>query len=201
VNGRDSVEELILRSPLIEFETCKALADLVDRRIVREATPEEIARQLSRETEGTSVLRRPVAIPWLAIPVAAVLAFAMIMIPFNTGNPIARFRTEVWDSLALHGLSWLRLVRISRTAETYYALEGLYPESAADLLDAGYATDVSDPWRRPYHLTTHEGRLVVTGTDAKGDPAPSLTIIRNLAMEPDEPVGGHRNRPGVRLLE
>jgi hypothetical protein len=130
-----------------------------------------------------------------------VLAFALIMIPVITGKPIARFRTEVWDSLALHGLSWLRLVRISRTAETYYALEGLYPESAADLLDAGYATDVSDPWRRPYHLNTHEGRLVVTGTDAKGDPAPSLTIIRNLAMEPDEPVGGHRNRPGVRLLE
>jgi len=201
VNGRDSVEELILRSPLIEFETCKALADLVDRRIVREASPEEVARQLSRETEGLSELRRPAAIPWLAIPFAAVLAFALIMIPLSAGNPLARFRAEVWDGLALHGLSWLRLVRISRTAETFYALEGLYPESAADLLDAGYATDVSDPWRRPYHLTTHEGRLVVTATDAKGDPAPSLTIIRNLATEPDEPAGKQRNRPGVRLLE
>jgi 1,4-dihydroxy-2-naphthoate octaprenyltransferase len=201
VNGRDSVEELILRSPLIEFETCKALADLVDRRIVREATTDEVARQLSRETEGPAEIRRPAPVPWLAIPAAALLAFALIMIPLDAGNPVARFRPEVWDGLALHGLSWLRLVRISRTAETYYALEGLYPESAADLLDAGYATDISDTWRRPYHLTTHDGRLVVTGTDANGDPAPALTIVRNLASEPDNTPGGHRQRPGVRLLD
>jgi len=201
VNGRDSVEELILRSPLIEFETCKALADLVDRRIVREATTEEVVRQLNRETEGPAEIRRPAPVPWLAIPAAALLALALIMIPLNPGNPVARFRPEVWDGLALHGLSWLRLVRISRTAEIYYALEGLYPESAADLLDAGYATDISDPWRRPYHVTTHDGRLVVTGTDANGDPAPALTIVRNLASEPDSEAGGHRQRPGVRLLD
>ena len=201
VNGRDSVEELILRSPLIEFETCKALADLVDRGIVREATQAEIARSLSRESTRSAEPRRPVSIPWLAIPAAAVLAFSMAMIPFNSGNPIVRLRPEVWDGLVLNGTSWLRLVRLSRTAETYYALEGLYPESAADLLDAGYASDVSDPWRRPYRLSTREGRLVATGTDAKGDPAPGLTIVRNLAMEPDEAADGARTRPGVRLID
>ena len=201
VNGCDSVEELILRSPLIEFETCKALADLVDRSIVREATQAEIARSLSRESTLSAEPRRPVSIPWLAIPAAAVLAFSMAMIPFNSGNPIVRFRPEVWDGLVLNGTSWLRLVRLSRTAETYYVLEGLYPESAADLLDAGYASDVSDPWRRPYRLSTREGRLVTTGTDAKGDPAPGLTIVRNLAMEPDEAADGARTRPGVRLID
>jgi hypothetical protein len=201
VNGRDSVEELILRSPLIEFDTCKALADLVDRRIVREATQEEIARALSRETTLTAEPRRGVPIPWLAIPAAALLAFSIAMIPFNSGNPIVRFRPEVWDGVVLNGLSWLRLVRLSRTAETYYALEGLYPESAADLLDAGYTADIGDPWRRPYRLSTREGRLVATGTDAKGEPAPALTIIRNLAMEPDDAADGARTRPGVRLLD
>ncbi|HOC42100.1 MAG TPA: DUF4388 domain-containing protein [Thermoanaerobaculales bacterium] len=201
VNGRDTVEELILRSPLIEFETCKALADLVDRRIVRQASPEEIARQVSRDAAATPELRRSAPIPWLAIPLAAVLAFSVAMIPFNAANPIVRFRPEVWNGIVQQGVSWLRLVRLARTAETFYALEGLYPESAADLLDAGYLSDVSDPWRRPYRLSTREGRLVASGTDAKGEPAPALTISRNLAMEPDEAVGGSQTRPGVRLLE
>ena len=31
VNGKDSVNEIILESTLIEFETCKALAELLDR--------------------------------------------------------------------------------------------------------------------------------------------------------------------------
>jgi hypothetical protein len=201
VNGRDSVEELVLRSSLIEFETCKALADLVDRRIVREATPEEITRALSRETTLSAEPSRHAAIPWLAIPAAALLAFSVAMIPFNTGNPVVRFRPEVWDGIVLNGVSWLRLVRVSRTAEIYFALEGLYPESAADLLDAGYATEVNDPWRRPYRVSTRDGRLIATGTDARGDPAPALTVIRHLAMEPDEGADGEGARPGVRLLD
>jgi hypothetical protein len=168
---------------------------------LREATPEEIARALSRDTTFAAEPRRGVPIPWLAIPAAALLAFSIAMIPFNSGNPIVRVRPEVWDGLVLNGLSWLRLVRLSRTAETYYVLEGLYPESAADLLDTGYSADISDPWRRPYRLSTREGRLVVTGTDAKGEPAPALTIIRNLAMEPDDTASGARTRPGVRLLD
>ena len=201
VNGRDSVEELILRSPLVEFETCKALADLVDRRIAREASQEEIVRQLSRDATVPPEVRRSTPVPWLAIPLAAVLAFSVAMIPFNTANPIVRFRPEVWNGIVQQGVSWLRLVRLARTAENFYVLEGLYPESAADLLDAGYLSDVSDPWRRPYRLSTREGRLVVTGTDARGDPAPALTISRSLAMEPDETGGGAQTRPGVRLLE
>jgi hypothetical protein len=201
VNGRDSVEELILRSPLVEFETCKALADLVDRRIAREASQEEIVRQLSRDATVPPEVRRSTPVPWLAIPLAAVLAFSVAMIPFNTANPIVRFRPEVWNGIVQQGVSWLRLVRLARTAETFYVLEGLYPESAADLLDAGYLSDVSDPWRRPYRLSTREGRLVATGTDARGEPAPALTISRSLAMEPDETGGGAQTRPGVRLLE
>jgi hypothetical protein len=201
VSGRDSVEELILESPLIEFETCKALADLVDRRIIREATQEEIARQLRRDTAPVPAARRGIAFPWLALPLAALLAFSLWMVPHNRFNPAATARSEIWEDLVLESVSWLRMVRLERTAESYFALEGLYPESAADLLDAGYADDIGDPWRRPYRLTSRDGRLIVTGTDAAGEPAPSLTISRYLALEGDEAVAGAANQPGVRLVE
>lgn len=201
VNGTDSVDELILESPLVEFETCKALADLLDRRIIRQASLDEVARQLSREASIPSEPRAGVQIPWLALPLAVLLVFSLLMMPFNPVNPLVRFRSEIWDGVVLEGLSWLRMVRLSRTAEVYFALQGLYPESVADLLDASYAGDVGDPWGRPYRLSTREGRLIVTGTDARGEPAPALTVSRELAMEPDAAVHGSRNRPGVRLLE
>ena len=40
INGTDSVNEIILESTLIEFETCKAVAELLGRGLIREATPE-----------------------------------------------------------------------------------------------------------------------------------------------------------------
>ncbi len=201
VNGRDSAEELILESPLIEFETCKALADLVDRRIIREATQEEIVRQLRRDTGPVPAARRKISVPWLALPFAILLVFSVSMVPHNKLNPVATVKTGVWDRLLLESVSWLRMVRLERIAESYFVLEGLYPDSAADLLDAGYASDIGDPWRRPYRLTSRDGRLIVTGTDAAGDPAPSLTISRYLAMEGDEAFMGVRNQPGVRLID
>jgi len=51
INGKDSVNEIILESTLIEFETCKAIAELLDRGLVREATQEEIAREMRRGLE------------------------------------------------------------------------------------------------------------------------------------------------------
>jgi hypothetical protein len=93
------------------------------------------------------------------------------------------------------------MVRLERVAESYFALEGLYPESAAELLDAGYASNITDPWNRPYRLTVRDGRLIFTGTDPRGEPEPALTISRFLALEGDEVATGSPDQPGVRLLD
>jgi len=202
VNGQDSVEEVILESPLIEFETCKALADMVDRKIVREARQEEILRGFSHDDlVSPPSTRRKAAFPWLAIPLIGMLVLALLVMPQNKLNPSFRLTSTVWDQEVLTSLSWLRMVRLERVAESYFVLEGLYPESASDLLDSGYVRDINDPWRRPYRLTSHDGHLIFTGTDPHGDPAPSLTISRHLALEGDDGAAGPRDRPGVRLLD
>ena len=202
VNGQDSVEEVILESPLIEFETCKALADMVDRKIVREARQEEILRGFTQnDLLSSPPTRRQASLPWLALPLAAMLALGLFVMPQNPLNPGFRMRSTVWDEMVLSSLSWLRMVRLERVAESYFVLEGLYPEGASDLLDAGYAKNINDPWNRPYRLTSHDGQLIFTGTDPHGDPAPRLTISRHLALEGDELTAGPHDRPGVRLLD
>jgi hypothetical protein len=201
VDGRESVDELILESPLVEFETCKALADLVDRRIIRAATKDELARNLRQDTAPVATVRRGVSLPWLAIPLAALLAFSLYMMPHNRANPALYFGENVWNRIIINSHSWLRMVRLERLSESYFVLQGLYPDNASDLLDAGYAADINDPWNRPYRLTVRDGRLILTGTDANGEPAPALTISRFLALEGDEVSAGTPDQPGVRLLD
>jgi hypothetical protein len=202
VSGRDTVDEIVLESPLIEFETCKALADLVDREIIRESSQEEVVRQLRRDgSSPTRTVRRPIALPWLAIPFVALLVFSFTVIPHNRMNPSFHDGGMLWQRYVLESTSWLQLVRMCRTAESYFFLEGLYPDSVSDLVDRGYAGLANDPWGRPYRLATEERRLIVSGTDAVGEPSPMLTVSRRLAWEGDVADLEPHNIPGVRLLD
>jgi len=204
VNGRDSVAELILESPLIEFETCKALADLVDRGLIREATQEEIARSLAREVEP---LRRPsvgtAAIPWLAIPFLVLLGFSLTVMLHNPLNPGITEGPGLWDRVVRVSGSWMRMDRLARDAERQFLINGLYPEGVGDMVESGLASaaDTLDPWERPYRMVTRGTRLLVTGSDSEGQPMPLLIITRPLAWEGD--VGGQAlsDRPGVVLLD
>jgi hypothetical protein len=202
VTGNNTVREIILESPLIEFETCKALADLVDRGIIREATQEEVVRHVAREVEPVKAPRRGLALPWLAIPAAALLFLVVLSIlPGNPSNPGLRLRRLVWDRYVLETVSWQRMGQLSRAAEAYFFLHGLYPESVTDLITGARSVAVTDPWGRPYRLNTSDDRLSVAGTDAAGEPASSLTLTRNLAWEGDVTRLELRDRPGVRLLD
>jgi hypothetical protein len=202
VSGRDNVQEIIMGSPLIEFETCKALADLIERGIVRQAGHDEVARQLRRgETAPARPAQRTTALPWLAVPFAALLVFAATVIPHNRMNPAFHGAEMLWQRYVFESASWLQLARLCRTAESYYFIEGLYPESVSELVDGGYASLVNDPWGRPYRLATRDRRLVVSGTDALGEPSPMLSLKRRLALEGDPTDLEPRNTPGVKLLD
>ena len=204
VNGRDSVAELVLESPLIEFETCKALADLVDRGLIREATQEEVARSLAREVEP---LRRSSvgtgAIPWLAIPFLVLLGFSLTVMLHNPLNPGITEGPGWWDRVVRVSRSWMRMDRLLRDAERQFLITGLHPDGIEDLTASGLVSSSTtlDPWGRPYRMVTRGTRLLVTGSDRDGEPMPLLILTRTLAWEGD--VGGVsvNDRPGVILIE
>jgi len=202
VDGRNSVNDIILESPLIEFETCKALADLVDRSLVREARPEEVARHLAREHKPAESTRRSLALPWLVVPFTVLLVFAVSIIPQNPNNPGFRLKRSIWDPYVKTCVSWLQIGQISRAAEAYFFLRGLYPESTGDIVSGEVpSVPVTDPWGRPYTLSTSGDVLVVSGADASGMPAPVLSQTRHLAWEVDSAKIDSQNRRGVRLLD
>ena len=203
VNGRDSVSEIVLESPLIEFETCKALADLVDRGLIREATREEVARSLAREVEparrasvGTG------AIPWLALPFLVLLGFSSTVMLHNPLNPGITDGPGLWDRVVRVGRSWMRMDRLAHDAERQYLITGLYPEDVDGLVESGLVkpSAATDPWGRPYRMVTRGTRLLVTGSDAAGEPLPLLILTRSLAWEGDPEADATGVRPGVVLI-
>ncbi len=200
-NGADSVAEIIFESTLIEFETCKAIAELLDRGLIREATQEEIAREMRRGVESIKPPRWSVAsLPWLAVPFLVLLGFSLMIIPRNPINPGFTLRDDFWNRYVLQSLSRISLDRVARQAEAYFLLNGTYPEDADQLAAESPGRIPLDPWGRPYRLVTRGGKLLVTGSDGSGQPIQSLILTRYLAWEPG---GGRVERstgPGVVLI-
>lgn len=202
VNGRDSVNEIVLKSRLIDFETCKALAELLDRGLIREATPEEVVDEFSREF--VPVRRSGVglgAVPWLALPFLVLLGFSLSVMPRNPLNPSFSPRSDVWNRYVLETVSWFRLTHLLRSAETTYLLTGVYPDSPRALMRAAAVSprSVTDPWGRPYRMVVRGHRILAAGTDSRGEPISKLLLSRDLAWE-GAPEGEHQG-PGVILLE
>jgi hypothetical protein len=202
VNGTNTVGEIILESTLIEFETCKALAELLDRGLIREATQEEVARELRRGVTLTSSARFSLgSLPWLAVPFLVLLGFSLTVIPRNSLNPAFELRNKIWSQGVLESLSWIALDRVASEAETSYYLSGIYPTSIDEVGATPSRQVADDPWGRPYRLVTRGGKLLVTGTDATGQPVQRLILSRGLAWEGTHERGERPQGPGVRLID
>ena len=201
INGRDSVSEIILESVLIEFETCKAIAELLDRGLIREATQEEIAREMRRDVEMPKTPRWTLAsLPWLAIPFLILLGFALMIVNRNPVNPGFSLREELWDRCVLQSASWISLDRVAQQAETAFYLDGVYPENADQLAREYPGTVPLDPWGRPYRLVARGEKLLVTGSDRNGQPVQSLILSRHLAWEGTGDRADRPEGPGVQLV-
>lgn len=201
VNGRDSVTELILESPLIEFETCKALADLVDRGVIREASQEEIARSLSRQVVPVQSRRIGMdSIPWLAIPFLVLLGFSLTVMTHNPLNPGLRLGSQTWDRFVQISRSWYRMAGLAADAEAYYLLNGLYPDGIEELVEGQLVAPrrAEDPWGRDYRLVTRGRTLLITGADGDGQPVPALILSQSVPWEGDQAQRG--SGPGVILI-
>lgn len=204
VNGRDDVHEVILASPLIEFETCKALAELLDAGLIRERTSHEIAEVdlLDEPIRGPTRRRRVVGgFPWLALPFLVLLGFAITVMVRNPLNPAFTLRDGIWNRYVVETQSWLRMDWLARMAEVEFFLQGVYPATLDDLEPLGLDPSLTkDPWGRPYRIAIRGDRLMFTGSDSTGQPVSALIQSRSLAWENEMAEAGSRQVPGLILL-
>ncbi len=188
INGRDSINEVVLESPIIEFETCKALTELFAKGLIREASQEEVAQSLRQDTveeevdEGFSLA----SIPWLAVPFLVLLGFSLTIMAHNPLNPSLAVVRKIQGSRFVDGAAWYWANQVSQAAETTYFLNGMYPEELDELVEGGALQDfkVMNVVGRRFRLATRGGKLMVTATEADGAAtAAPLILSRGLAWE------------------
>ncbi len=202
VNGHDAVSEIILKSELIDFETCKALAELLDHGLIREATPEEVTQELSRAQEPVRPKGFGIgAVPWLVVPFLILLGFSLSVMVQNPLNPAFHLKSRLWNGFIVENISWYRLRHLLMTAETAYFVTGVYPDTPQDLVRTSMLRpgDIVDPWGRTYLLVVRGHKLLAAGTDKRGEPVPKLLLSRGLAWESATAHAG--GGPGVVLIE
>ncbi len=201
INGVDTVNEIIFASTLIEFETCKAIAELLGKRLIREATQEEVAREMRRGIEIVKPTGWSYAsLPWLAVPFLVLLGFSLTIMPRNPANPGFDLRESLWDRYVLQSLSWITLDRVADRAESFYYLSGIHPDDAEHLATGIQGQVPRDPWGRGYRLVNRGERLFVTGSDGAGQPIQALILSRHLAWEHGGEWIDRNAGPGVLLL-
>jgi len=201
VSGKDTVNEVVLQSPYLEFETCKALAELLDNGLIRESTPEELARELSAEVEPVKGRTfRLAEIPWLAALFLALLGVSISIIPQNPLNLVSHKDGSLLSRYLFPGVSWFQMRRILDASDAYILTRGIPPQSLKSLVEAGLLSEEQaiDPYGRPYRLVIRGHGAVVAAIDAGGQPVPRSILSRAFPWEGPEADGGAG--PGVILL-
>lgn len=177
VDGRATVQEIVDRSSLGEFDVYRILYELTNRNLV-EVTSEE-------ETDAAAGGRRMRA--WtshvlrIALGGAAVLSVLTLQhnpyTPWNLG--LAGAEVDMLKTYA----SRARLGRVDRALRLFYLDLGALPDRLERLSDRDYLAerDLRDPWGREYRFETAPGGYRLVGLDAEGRPHEALTLTHRFS--------------------
>ncbi|MCB1049283.1 MAG: DUF4388 domain-containing protein [Acidobacteria bacterium] len=161
-----AVQQIVERSRLNEFETCRALYDLIESGFVQKVK-EEIFEKEVRIVEESKHL--PLWIPAVLIVVLGLISFLLAWNPLNSWVPLRTYRDK---SDFFNSSSQIRLHRIENALERYYIANGSLPNRLDVLERNGYlaAGDALDPAGRPYSYKIHpdDMRYTLFGTDYEG---------------------------------
>jgi hypothetical protein len=161
-----TVDRIVDLSRLGEFETCKALQNLVHHGYLRAVAPARsrrgavgaYARDLRHRTRTWVV--RGVTTGAIAIALAG-LAFWVdqrTVVPGGGG-----IDTALRDNVAPRYLARYQLARLRGALDVFRVEKGQYPERLEDLVEVGLASprDLRYPWSRPYHYRRQPGGTFV----------------------------------------
>ncbi len=179
VDGARSVQGVIDATGMGDFDTCKALFDLLSRSIIaptgRGAT-----------TQGGATMREERARPVVGYAIAAVaLALALAGAAFQLKAPFGVVGRPplLHDTLELYleAASRARLDRLDRALEAFRLANGTPPGTLDDVVAAGLVDKsfLKDPWARPYHYEVAGQGYALNAVDDAGKAIDGTLIQRS----------------------
>jgi hypothetical protein len=228
IDGRHSVQDILDRAFVSDFDGFKAFGELIDRHLLVEgpAEPErtfeeEPAPHLEPRAEAWAppARVRPGAgaargrggmatLAWLML--IGIAAGAFLLLTRNPVNVFMRPHREARETSSfLKAVSLDRLVGIERAVRVFYDSTGRYPRSLDDLVASGILNEslVRDPWNRRYRyiLRSEDGKFGLYGRNSVGEIDLDLSFDRSLAPVSDALIPTTRRAPevapGVQVIE
>lgn len=203
VDGTMSVSDIVEVSRLSEFDTNKALYELLTRDLIEEvrgATAEAVLAQATPVDE-IEVAETPVPLPLVLILVA--LALASLATSFR--NPANRLGPFLGGTSAVNetrkAISMQRIEAIGTAVDKFNDTRGQLPFELKELvphyIDASF---LRDPWGNAYNYIPSAERYLVIGFTREGKPDTDLFLSRVIGA----PAPATTSKPqtgGIRLIE
>jgi hypothetical protein len=164
-NPGRTAERIVDLSRLGEFETCKALANLVNRGFLGQLAPARRTRTVGAYARGWKERVRA----WLlraasTFAIAAALGGLATWIDQRALAAAGPEGAPVHDDAPRRFLARYTLERLRGALEVYRLERGEYPQSLSDLVEAGLVAqrELSFPWREEYfYRRSPAGRYVL----------------------------------------
>ncbi len=180
VDGRRSVRQIADLLPIPEFETFRALSEMLARNLLERVEAARPGAGAAGAVQG----RTTRILGWLGkLGLALTLALVLAGLPANRFTPWqALGRSAASERLRLHA-AMARLEQIEKAVQVFYLDTGSFPQEAAALVRYGYLgpSALVDPWGRPYRFTLSTGGYQIVGLDAAGEGRPELTVSRSFS--------------------
>lgn len=187
VDGTMPVSEIVEVSRFSEFDTNKALYELLTRDLIEEVRGQSAAFALDQATplDEDEVAETPVPLPLVLALVILALASLITSFknPLNGLRPLTGGLSPVAE--ARKAISMQRIEAIGQGIEKYNEAHGRLPGQLSDLVPHYVdRTMLHDPWGYEYRYLQRPERYLVIGFTGGGKPDPDLLLARALGASP-----------------
>lgn len=205
VDGTMTVGDIVEGSRFPEFDTNKALYELLTRDLIEEVKGASAAAVIEQATpmDETEVAETPVPLPLVLL--LLVLAIASLMTsfknPLNALRPLTDRNAPTVVADVRKAISMQRVEAIGQAIEKYTSVHGMLPKELEDL--APHYIDGSllhDPWGNAYKYLQRPERYLVIGFTSSGKPDPDLLVSRAFGG-PAAPATQTPQTGGIQLIE
>jgi len=206
VDGTMTVRDVLELSKFSEFDTAKALYELLTRDLIEEVRGSAAAAVLAQVTplDETEVAETPVPLPLVAVlALLAILSIATsFRNPLNSLHPLGTAQRASSLTETRKAISIQRIEQIGEAVEAYSLVNGHLPPRLLDLTPVYISSSLlHDPWGHAYKYLPQPQRYLVIGftPDEKPDTDLFLShLIDNGAPSAaaSKPVTG-----GIQLLD
>src|SRR5436190_10863205 len=192
VDGTVTVGDIVEVSRFSEFDTNKAIYELLTRDLIEEVKGLRAAAVLEQATplDETEVAETPVPMPLVAV----LALIALISIDTSFKNPLNAIRplgTTQPSTAAetMKAVSMARIQQVGEAIEKYNAVTGHLPGRLQDLAPNYISASVlRDPWGHPYKYLPQPQRYLVIGFTPDDKPDTDLFLSHLVDAGPTTPI-------------